>query len=92
MAAHHFSSPVLVDPLSDGKIQKIASVEAAYDYLIHNWPAASVQQPRHRDAVDASLKVMDGHRSTIDAENAFIAAAKEAEILVAPADERPLRL
>jgi hypothetical protein len=34
---------------------------------------------------------MDGHRSAIDAENAFIAAAREAEILVTPAEERPLR-
>jgi hypothetical protein len=91
MAARHFSTPVLIDPLSDGKVQTIASAEAAYEYLIHNWPAASVHQPRHRDAIDASLKVMDGHRSTIDAENAFIAAAKEAKILVAPADEQPLR-
>ena len=91
MTSRQFSSPVLIDPLYDGKTVKIISVEAAYEYLIHNWPEASVNRPRHRDAVDASLKVMDGHRSTIDAENAFIAAAKEAEILVAPADEQPLR-
>ena len=92
MAARQFSSPVLVDTLSDGNMLEIASVEAAYEYLIHNWPAASVDGPRHRDAIDASLKVLDGHRSTIDAENAFIAAAREAEILVAPADERPHRI
>ncbi|MGO4842821.1 DUF982 domain-containing protein, partial [Rhizobiaceae sp. 2RAB30] len=37
--------------------------------------------PRHRDAVDTCLKVLDGHRSTIDARNAFIEAAREAHIL-----------
>ena len=44
-----------------------------------DWPLRGV---RHEDAINACLKVLDGHRSTIDAQLAFEAAAREAGLLV----------
>jgi hypothetical protein len=41
----------------------------------------------HRDALDACLKVLEGHRSTIDAERAFREAVQRARILGRPADD-----
>jgi hypothetical protein len=44
------------------------------------WPGE--RGPRHRDAIDACLKVLEGYRSTIDAEKAFADAAIEAGFLL----------
>ncbi|BCH21963.1 hypothetical protein MesoLjLc_15870 [Mesorhizobium sp. L-8-10] len=77
-----FEEPVLVrlEPL--GPALPIHSTKKAVELLTDaRWP--SERGPRHRDAVDACLKVLDGHRSTLDARNALLEAAREAEILVA---------
>jgi hypothetical protein len=72
-----FSRPVVLTS-EDGDIV-VGTVFEARDYLIGRWPAE--RGPRHRDALDACLKVIDGHRSTEDAETAFLEAAAEAELL-----------
>ncbi|MCV0396791.1 MAG: DUF982 domain-containing protein [Rhizobiaceae bacterium] len=43
------------------------------------WPARG---KRHETALDACLKALDGHRSTVDARNAFVEAAREADVLL----------
>jgi len=75
-----FAQPVVVS--LDGSEVVVESVAQARDVLIERWPGE--RGPRHRDALDACLKVLDGHRSTEDAQTAFLAAAKEAKLL--PAD------
>ena len=60
--------PVLVD-----------DVKEARDILTSSWPGE--RGPRHRDALETCLKVIDGYRSMIDAENRFREAAREAGIL-----------
>lgn len=60
-------------------VRRIGSVLEAKQLLADtDWP---VRGPRHEDAVDACLKVIDGHRSASDARRAFEDAAREAGIL-----------
>lgn len=58
----------------------VGSTQQALDLLSDpEWP---VRGPRHRDATDACLKVLDGHRSTDDARRAFADAVEEARLSV----------
>jgi hypothetical protein len=74
-----FHEPVMVLLDQSGEPIAVRNTRQATDLLLTHWPARS--GPRHRDAIDACLKVLDGHRSTVDARNAFIEAAEEAGIL-----------
>ena len=56
----------------------VRQVEQALDLLMNDWPTR--RGPRHRDALETCLKVLDGHRSTVDAEIRFREAAQEAGI------------
>lgn len=73
-----FSRPVALAGCGDGEV--IRTVDEAREFLMSRWPQDR-RGPRHRDALDACLKVADGHRSTEDAETAFAAAATEAGLL-----------
>jgi hypothetical protein len=44
------------------------------------WPLN--RGPRHRDAVETCLKVLEGDRSTAEARRALIEAARESDVLV----------
>lgn len=72
-----FSRPVVVS--AESADISVETVTQARDILMSSWPAE--RGPRHRDALDACLKVIDGHRSTEDAETAFRDAAVEAGLL-----------
>lgn len=74
---HRFSRPIVLSA-ERGEIA-VDTVEEARDFLMTGWPAE--RGPRHRDALEACLKVIDGHRSTEDAETAFLDAAVEAGLL-----------
>ena len=82
-----FDTPVTVEVGEVGKYRQIRTTREATDCLLTVWPLN--RGPRHRDAVDACLKVLDGHRSTSDAREAFIEAAKESEVYVPQRPERP---
>ena len=75
-----FEEPVTVELGQVGRYRQIRTTREATDCLLTVWPLN--RGPRHRDAVDACLKVLDGHRSTIDAREAFIEAAKESDVYV----------
>jgi hypothetical protein len=56
----------------------VRSVGQALELLTDpGWP---VRGPRHRDATETCLKVLEGYRSTQDAEVAFAAAVEEAAL------------
>lgn len=58
---------------------KVTTTAEARDRLASvDWHVRGVAQ---ETALDACLKVLDGHRSTIDAERAFTEAAREAGLL-----------
>ncbi|MEO4001191.1 DUF982 domain-containing protein [Mesorhizobium sp. CAU 1732] len=74
-----FGTPVTVT--IGGVPHRIGTVREAVDILSSTqWPGA--RGPRHRDARDTCLKVLDGHRSTADAEREFAAALDEAGLVV----------
>jgi hypothetical protein len=74
-----FSHAIHVRFKEFGQARTVTDTHEALDCLMYCWPAD--RGPRHRDALDACLKVIDGHRSAIDAEKAFTEAAREAGIL-----------
>lgn len=64
-----------------GQTHAVRSAREALDLLSGtDWPGE--RGPRHRDARDTCLKVLDGHRSTEEAEREFVAAAREAGIAI----------
>ncbi|MEX0407527.1 DUF982 domain-containing protein [Aquibium sp. LZ166] len=76
--AREFSDTVKITAPS-GTIE-VASAQEAYEVLSDpDWPKRG---PAHGEAVETALKVMDGHRSTVDAYDTFVRAAKEAGNLV----------
>lgn len=80
-----FDRPVTLELGRIGDYRRIWTTRQAADCLMTAWPLN--RGPRHRDAVETCLKVLDGHRSTSDAREALIAAAEESEVL-APAPTR----
>ncbi|WP_274629311.1 DUF982 domain-containing protein [Arvimicrobium flavum] len=54
----------------------ISGVRQALRVLTEDWPQA--RGPRHRDAVETCLKVIDGHRSASEIRRVLIEAAAEA--------------
>lgn len=72
-----FDEPVRI--LRAGESVTVASVDEAVERLARvDWPERG---PRHRDAYDACLKALDGHRTSDNARRAFVEAAREAGIL-----------
>ena len=79
LARKRFEADVTIY-VADG-LSEVCTTEEARDILTSpDWPNRG---PRHADAIETCLKVLDGHRSTIDARNTFIEAAREASVLVA---------
>lgn len=56
----------------------IGDVQHALRILTEDWPED--RGPRHRDAVETCLKVIDGHRSSAEARRALTEAAAEASL------------
>jgi hypothetical protein len=75
-----FSRPVRISLGGTPREVEVASAKQAADLLMGEWPRH--RDERHRDAVDACLKVLEGYRSTEDAEHAFREAAATAGILL----------
>lgn len=75
-----FETPVVVELGHVGKYRHIRSTQEAAECLMTVWPLN--RGPRHRDALDTCLKVLEGYRSTAEARRALIEAARESEVLV----------
>jgi hypothetical protein len=72
-----FSTPLTIR--RPGCEVAVRSVRQALDLLTDpGWP---LRGPRHRDATETCLKVLEGYRSTEDASVAFADAAEEASLL-----------
>ena len=81
MAEKRFEKPVRVKLNPKGKVIAVESTRQATDLLISvDWPGE--RDEWHGEAVDTCHKVLDGHRSTVDASESFARAAKAAGILV----------
>jgi hypothetical protein len=75
-----FETPVTLAFGHAGEIRSIRSAQEAVECLMTLWPPD--RGPRHRDAVETCLKVLEGYRSTADARRALIEAAREAHLPV----------
>ena len=76
--AIEFGKPVRIDG-PDGPVAIGSAKEALKVLSDTNWSRRRIE---HAQAVDAALKVIDGHRSAIDARDALIRAAREAGTLI----------
>ena len=74
-----FEKPVTLELGRVGRYRRIYTTREAADCLMTVWPLN--RGPRHRDAVETCLKVLEGYRSTADARRALIEAAKESDVL-----------
>jgi hypothetical protein len=75
-----FQPPVTLEFGRSNARRRIASAREAAECLMTIWPLQ--RGPRHRDAVETCLKVLDGHRSASEARRALIEAANESHIPV----------
>ena len=74
-----FALPIVIRSSTPQNVRTIESVEQAADFLMSEW--SGDRDNWHRDALDACLKVLEGHRSTIDAEHAFREFAQRADLV-----------
>jgi len=82
MQTKPFSQPIAIHTARGNA--EIVSTASALDFLTGHWPVA--RGPRAEDAVETCLKVLEGYRSTVDAETTFREAAREAGILADEAE------
>ena len=76
--AIEFDTPVAI--AGPGGVVSVGTAAAAFDLLSDtSWPVRGLE---HDQAIDAALKVMDGHRSAVDARDALVRAAREAGVLI----------
>ena len=73
-----FSEPVAVARASE--IHVVSDTEAAFSLLRDRWP--TFRGPRHADAFASMIMARQGKETSDLARAAFVAAAKEADILV----------
>lgn len=81
-----FEKSVTVRFAADGKIQRVRFAHEASALLASSdWPGKG--RRCIRDAFETAEKVLEGDRSTEDARDRFVEAAREAGILVEPSDD-----
>lgn len=73
-----FPKPVAVVDAS--RLIMVEDAEGAAEFLMKRWP--KFRGPRHADACAALLLVASGKETTRAGQEAFIAAAREADILI----------
>jgi Protein of unknown function (DUF982) len=74
-----FEHVMITSPRS-GMVLNVSSVQQASELLAHCW--TKICGPKHREAVEACAKALNGERPADEARNAFIEAAKEIDIYV----------
>lgn len=79
MGQHPFNSVTVATKYS-GRYRNITSVEEAGEFMLYDWPRE--RGPLHLKARLACLDVMIKARDVKEARDAFIAAAKEADIYI----------
>lgn len=74
-------APVTVWETSSAR-RTLTDVERAASMLLTKWPKACMDTDLHRAAQVAALETLGGHLPAEDFRTAFVAAAREAEVLV----------
>lgn len=80
MSNNRFDVPVTVKFGSPEQIKILRSAEDLSDFLLNNWPGK--RSPKHRAALQACHAVIDGGKPPMTARRAFLAAAREVDVVV----------
>ena len=82
MAHEKFDQPVTIIADPAGGQEAIGDAAACLDFLLRRWRGK--RSDKHRAAIQACTDTNSGRRPASFARKAFIAAAREAAILVTP--------
>lgn len=80
MQNDRFETPIAVKASSAVGEQLLRTAQEASQFLLTSWPGK--KSPKYRAALQACYDTMSGERSAMNARRAFIAAGREADVLV----------
>ena len=80
MQQQRFDVPLTVKFGSPEQQTILRSAQDASDFLLNNWPGK--RSPKHRAALQACHAVIDAGKPAMTARRAFLAAAREVDIVV----------
>jgi hypothetical protein len=80
MKQDRFEVPLTVKSGETGDNLMLRTAREASDYLLNKWPGK--KSPKHRAALQACHDAIAGDKPVMTARRAFIAAAREADVLV----------
>jgi hypothetical protein len=80
MENNRFEVPVTVKSGVAGADKILRSAREASEFLLNQWPGK--RSPKHRAALQACHDAIDGGKPAMTARRAFIAAAREVDVLV----------
>jgi Protein of unknown function (DUF982) len=80
MKQDRFEVPLTVKSGETGDNLMLRTAREASDYLLNKWPGK--KSPKHRAALQACHDAIAGDKPMMTARRAFIAAAREADVLV----------
>jgi hypothetical protein len=86
MQSDRFEVPVTVRQGAAGNQLILKTTREASDFLLNSWPGK--KSPKHRAALQACHDAQAGDKPVMAARRAFIAAAREADVLVS--DKAPV--
>jgi hypothetical protein len=84
-----FDQAVCVQRRRAGDIRNIGSAREAAEWLLYEWPEATIDSFKARAARQACLNALEGVGETADARQAFREAAAEAGILIGDVNRVP---
>ena len=80
MQNNRFETPVTVRAGAAGASLLLYTAQEASDFLLNSWPGK--RSPKHRAALQACHDAVSGEKPAMNARRAFIAAAREVDVLV----------
>lgn len=80
MKQDRFEVPLTVKSDGTGETLLLRTAGEASDYLLNKWPGK--RSPKHRAALQACHDAVAGDKPAMTARRAFLAAAREAGVLV----------
>jgi len=80
MQENRFDTPITVRSPRSPESQVLRGPQEASDFLLNNWTGK--RSPKHRAALQACHDAVSGDKPVMSARRAFVAAAREADILV----------
>ncbi len=80
MENNRFDTPITVKTANAGANQLLRTPREASDFLLNAWTGK--RSPKHRAALQACHDALAGDKPAMNARRAFIAAARENDLLV----------